>query len=77
MWAHLLHETVVAAPTLHLLAEPRATDASLRAGALALLEALLGLPVEYVLLQELSWAHPLCGVAYAVAQKCERFYGTT
>ena len=66
VWAHLHHESCIAAPVMQLLALDTTTDRTLRAAALALLEALVGLPWEYIVLQDMSWAHPVLGALLSV-----------
>eukprot|EP00892_Ulva_mutabilis_P005114 jgi/Ulvmu1/2975/UM015_0015.1 len=61
VWAHLLHESLVAAPVLQLLQWPATVDASVRAEALGCLEALLSVPWELRVLSEFSWGRPFQG----------------
>lgn len=61
VWAHLQHESLVAAPVLQLLQRHNTVDASVRAEALAALAALLGVPWEMRALTEHAWGRPFCG----------------
>jgi hypothetical protein len=61
VWAHLLHESAVAAPVMQLLSAGDASDRTLRSLGLQLLDAIIGLPFEVLLLHEISWSNPLCG----------------
>jgi hypothetical protein len=61
VWAHLHHGSAVAAPAMQLLSLQTTADCTLRAAALSLLEALVGVPFELVLLEEVAWAYPLSG----------------
>ena len=66
VWAHLQHESVVAAPVLQLLQRASTVDASVRAEALACLCALLSVPWELRLLADFSWGRPFTGAPAAV-----------
>ena len=61
VWAHLQHESLVAAPVLQLLQRRTTVDASVRAEALAALVALLGVPWELRALTEHAWGRPFSG----------------
>jgi hypothetical protein len=63
MWAHLHHESAVAAALMQLLTRPATTDSTVRAEALSALAALVQIPWELSLLYELSWGTPQLGTA--------------
>ena len=62
MWAHLHHESAVAAPLLQLLQRVTTTDRTVRSEALSCIAALVGVPWELSALLEFSWGNPLLGV---------------
>ena len=62
MWAHLHHESAVAAPLLQLLQRASTSDRTVCSEALACIAALVGVPWELSVLLEFSWSLPLLGV---------------